>query len=135
LVKTSDIPPRSNVISSHVVYKWKTEDALKARIFPHGHKDDEKELLRTDAPTMAVEILRLIVSIAAEKGWKLGSLDVKAAYLQAAGFQREIYVRPPSEEGDNSHVWKLEKHAYGLADSGRLWFLTAFKALESYELR
>jgi Reverse transcriptase (RNA-dependent DNA polymerase) len=135
LVKTSDIPPGSNVISSHVVYKWNSEDSLKARIVPHGHKDDETEFLRTDAPTMAADILRLIVSIAAETGWKLGSLDVKPAYLQAAGFKREIYVRPPSEEGDNSHVWKLEKSVYGLAVSGRLWFLTAFKALKSYELR
>jgi hypothetical protein len=44
---------------------------------------------------MAVEILRQSVSIAAGKGWKSGSLDVKANYLQATGFKREIYVRPP----------------------------------------
>jgi Reverse transcriptase (RNA-dependent DNA polymerase) len=57
--------------------------------------DDEKAFLRADAPTMSVEILRLLVSIAAERGWRLGSLDIKAAYLQAAGFDREIFVRPP----------------------------------------
>jgi hypothetical protein len=66
--------PRSNVISSHVVYKWKSEDALKARIVPHGHKDDEKEFLRTDAPTMDVEILRLIVQSPPKRDGILGHL-------------------------------------------------------------
>jgi Reverse transcriptase (RNA-dependent DNA polymerase) len=134
LVKIADVPVGANIISSHVVYKWKAEDSLKARIVPHGHRDDEKQFLRTDAPTMSVEILRLIVSIAVENNWKIGSLDVKAAYLQATGFNRKIYVRPPKEERDSNNVWRLEKPAYGLADSGRLWFLTAFRALESHGL-
>jgi Reverse transcriptase (RNA-dependent DNA polymerase) len=84
---------------------------------------------------MAVEVLRLIVSIAVEKDWGLGSMDVKDAYLQATGFNREINVRPPREEGDNSHLWRLEKTAYGLGDSGRLWFLTSFRNLKAHNLR
>jgi Reverse transcriptase (RNA-dependent DNA polymerase) len=75
---------------------------------------------------MSFKVLRQIFSISVEKNWRLGSLDVKAAYLQATGFNREIYVRPPVEEHDASHVWQLEKQAYGLA---RLWFLTSFRAL------
>jgi hypothetical protein len=63
LVKQSKIPGKANVISSHVIYKWKAYGTLKARIVPHGHRDDEKGLLRTDAPTMSVEVLRYIVSI------------------------------------------------------------------------
>jgi hypothetical protein len=135
LVKISDVPAGANIISSHVVYKWKSEDTLKARIVTHGHRDDEKQFLRTDAPTMSVEVLRMIVSIAVENQWRIGSLDVKAAYLHATGFNRIIYVRPPKEERDSKNLWKLEKPAYGLADSVRLWFLTAFRALESHGLR
>jgi hypothetical protein len=135
LVKISDVPSGANIISSHVIYKWKSETTLKARIVPHGHRDEEKQFLRTDAPTMSVEVLRMIVSIAVENQWRIGSLDVKAAYLQATGFNRIIYVRPPKEDQDRNNLWKLEKPAYGLADSGRLWFLTAFRALESHGLR
>ena len=135
LVKISEVPLGANVISSHVIYKWKSADTLKARIVPHGHRDEEKQFLRTDAPTMSVEVLRMIVSIAVENQWRIGSLDVKAAYLQATGFNRIIYVRPPKEDQDSNNLWKLEKPAYGLADSGRLWFLTAFRALEAHGLR
>jgi Reverse transcriptase (RNA-dependent DNA polymerase) len=91
--------------------------------------------MRTDAPTISVEVLRMIVSIAVENQWRIGSLDVKAAYLQATGFNRIIYVRPPKEDEDRNNLCKIEKPAHGLADSGRLWFLTAFRALEFYGLR
>jgi hypothetical protein len=52
--------------------------------------DDDKEIIRTDAPTILVEVMRLVVSVAAECGWRLGSFDIKAVYLQATGFDREI---------------------------------------------
>jgi hypothetical protein len=114
-----------------VIYKYKPDGLLKARMVPYGHTDDEKSFLRTDAPTM----LRLLISVAAERGWRLGSLNVKAAYLQAAGFNINIFVRPPAEESDALHEWQLQKPAYGLVEIRRLWFLTAFKALEAHELQ
>jgi hypothetical protein len=66
---------------------------------------------------------------------ELGSLDVKAADLQVEGFSRNRFVRPPKEESDVSPLWQLEKPAYGIVESERLWFLTAFRALEPHELR
>jgi hypothetical protein len=134
-IAQTDLPSGANVIGSHVIYKYKPDGSLKARIVPHGHMDDEKAFVRTDAPTMSVEVMRLLLSIAVEHGWRIGSLDVKAAYLQADGFNRDIFVRPPREEADSRHLWRLEKPAYGIVESGRLWFLTAFRALESFDLR
>jgi hypothetical protein len=128
LVKISEIPDDANMITSHV-------GSLKARIVAHGHLDDEKLFLRTDAPTMSVTVLRLFLSIATENDWRVGSLDIKAAYLQANGFSREIYVRPPQEEADILHPWKLEKPAYRLSDSGRLWILTSFSAQQAHDLQ
>jgi Reverse transcriptase (RNA-dependent DNA polymerase) len=101
------IPIAANVISSHVIYKWKKDGILKARFVQHGHQDNEKDFLRNDSPTMAVEVLRIVVSIAVERGWRLGSLDIKAAYLQAIGLNREIHVRPPKEE--------MKKHMRGVS--------------------
>jgi hypothetical protein len=95
------------------------DDILKARFVVNVNQDNEIDFLRKDSPTMAVEELRLIVSIAMERGWRLGSLDVKASYFQDIGFKREIYVRPPKEGNDKTHAWRLEKPAYGLANSGR----------------
>jgi hypothetical protein len=135
LVKISEIPDDANIITSHVIYRYKTDGSLKARIVPHGHLDDEKSFLRTDAPTISVKVLRLFLSIAKENDWRVGSQDIKAAYLQANGFSREIYVGPPQEEADILHPWKLENPAYGLSDSGRLWFLASFSVLQARDLQ
>jgi hypothetical protein len=68
LVKQSEIPAKANVRSSHVIYKWKTDGTRKAQIVPNGHRDNEKEFLRTDASIMSVEALRLIASILEKNG-------------------------------------------------------------------
>jgi Reverse transcriptase (RNA-dependent DNA polymerase) len=72
--------------------------------------DDEKAFMRTDAPTMSVEVMRILISIAVEYGWRIGSSDVKADYLYADVFHRDIYVRSPREEYDSCHLWNLEKN-------------------------
>jgi hypothetical protein len=84
---------------------------------------------------MSFEAMCLIISIAAERKWRIGTPDVKAAYLQATGFCRKIYVRPPKEDADRSHLWQFKKPTNGLVESGLLWFLTSFRTLEAHNLR
>jgi Reverse transcriptase (RNA-dependent DNA polymerase) len=83
---------------------------------------------------MSLDAFRMMMSIAAERGWSLCSLDIKAAYLQTEDFNREIYVTPPREEAEDDIVWRLTAAAYGLADSGRLWYLTSSRALKAFGL-
>eukprot|EP00171_Calliarthron_tuberculosum_P018277 IDg18277t1 len=128
-VLRDSIPTGANVIGSHVIYRRKSTGLVKARIVPWGHRDVEKEFLRTDAPCMNLEVFRLVLSLAAEFKWILGEMDIKAAYLQAKGFERTIYVRPPKEVQCRDYLWQLTAAAYGLADSGRLWYLTSDAAL------
>lgn len=47
-------------------------------------------------------------------------MDTTAAFLQARGFDREAFVRPPMEETNRFNLWRLTAAAYGLADIGRL---------------
>jgi len=129
IVDTSEIKPSSNVIGSHVVYKRKMDGRPKARIVPWGHRDIEKGNIRCDAPCLTLDSLRLLFSISAEKKWLLGHMDVKAAFLQAHGFEREVFVKPPREECAPGKLWKLEAAAYGLTESGRLWYLTSDSSL------
>jgi Reverse transcriptase (RNA-dependent DNA polymerase)/Mu DNA binding, I gamma subdomain len=93
---------------------------LKDRIVLDGQGDSEKDFLRKDSPTMAVDYFRCLISIAAERGWTLASLDIKAAYLQAKAYNRLVFVKPPKEEGYGAIPWLLMTAAYGLIDSGRL---------------
>jgi len=54
-VHVSDIPENANIITSHVLYKVKVLDdgskIVKARIAPHGNKDDLKDNLKKSSAT------------------------------------------------------------------------------------
>jgi len=128
-VAISTVPKSANVIGSHVRYIRKPDGKVKARICPWGNHDVDKFDLRTDAPSMLMEIFRLVISIGVEKHWDIGSMDVRAAFLQADGFKRTIFVRPPREQSQPNVYWRLLAPAYGLVDSGRLWYLTSNAAL------
>ena len=52
---------------------------------------------RTDSPTAPQVAFHLLCSEAVQRGWKLGSFDVKTAFLSGEAQSREIYVRPPKD--------------------------------------
>lgn len=131
-VSQDEVPPGSNIVGSHVVYRRKLDGTPKARIVPWGHRDAEKNDVRGDAPSLNLDSMRLLLSLAAENRWRVRKMDVKSAYLQAKGFKRDIFVRPPREENDSAGLWKLLVPAYGLTDSGRLWYLTSYEALTTH---
>ena len=92
----------------------------KARLVARGFEDNE--ITRKDSPTCAKAHLRTIIAIAASNGWKLKSLDVKAAFLQGSKMTRDVYIKPPPE-AQTDKLWKLQKCVYGLGDASRLWYL------------
>lgn len=128
-VSASSVPKTENIIGSHVIYKRKLDMSPKARIVPWGHRDKDKDYLRGNAPSVSLEILHLLLSLASELDWAIAQMDIETAYLQALGFTRRIYVRPPREAKAPHVLWRLELPAYGLTDSGRLWYLTSDKEL------
>ena len=65
----------------------------KARLCARG--DREEDLFRTDSPTCSKGSLRLGLTIAASKKWKLYSLDFTSAFVQGQDIERELYLLPP----------------------------------------
>ena len=61
-------------------------------------------------------------------------MDISGVYLQGLGWSRIIYIRPPQENNSENTMWILEKPAYGLVDSGSIWYLTSDDALKNYGL-
>lgn len=127
-VVEKDVPREANIITSHVVYKVKTDEQgereLKARIVPHGNRDLEKDSIRKDSATAQLCVIRLLLSIVTFLGFRLGFADIKGAYLQSGPIQRQIYVRPPKEwQGTRGRLskilWKLTKLPYGIVEAGR----------------
>ena len=119
-------PKGSNIITSHVVYLWKNKgtprERLKARIVPHGNRDKDRELLRSDSPSMKPEVMRMVCSFAVDMGYDLKAMDIKTAFLQTGELKREVYMKPPKEAQDTKHLWRLLKTAYGLVDGPIRWY-------------
>ena len=60
-----------------------------------------------------------VISLAALRRWKLWSIDIKNAFLQADGIGRDVFMQSPPEwcPGDIRRIWKLNAPAYGLIDA------------------
>lgn len=74
---------------------------------------DYKEVF---APVARWDTVRLILSLAAQKGWVVYQLDVKSAFLYG-DLNEEVYVNQPEgfvKNGEEEKVYKLQKVLYGL---------------------
>lgn len=99
------------------MYSCKPDGNLKEKIVPRGHRDIDKDDIRSDAPYLNPDSMHLLFFFTAKQRWTLKKMDVKSAYFQAKGFFWKIFVRPSKEENDVTMLWKLLVAAYGLTDS------------------
>ena len=107
---------------------------LKARLVARGFEEDLSGI-QTDSPTCGKESLRVVLAIASSKGWNCNSIDVKAAFLQGAPLDREVYIRPPAEADAGDKIWKMNTCVYGLNDASRYWYLRVREELYSLGMR
>ena len=61
--------------------------------------------------------------IAVNNGWKLHSINIKAAFLQGFPIDRDVYLVPPVK-ANTGKLWKLKTAVYGLVDASCAWYLT-----------
>lgn len=118
------------------IYKTKLKengeiDKFKARLVARGYSQkfgvDYNEVF---APVSTMDTVRMIIALAASKGWQVYQLDVKSAFLYG-NLTEEIYVEQPKgyiKKGSEHMVYKLHKALYGLKQAPRAWF----SRIESY---
>ena len=99
--------------------RWKK--CVKARLVAKGLQDPD--LQEGSADTSGCVSLRAshlqVVSLSAMRNWKLRSLDIKNALLQADGFGRDAFLHAPMEWDPTcpNRVWQLKARAYGSNDA------------------
>ena len=73
--------------------------------------------------------------IAANNNFELASVDIRAAFLQAKVFDREIFMKPPDDIREPGSIWKLSKPLYGLDDTSRKFWLKVKETLLDLNLK
>ena len=85
------------------------------------------------APVARMKTIRLVVALAAQKGWPIYQLDVKSAFLHGE-LDETVYVDQPcgyEQKGEEHKVYKLKKALYGLKQAPRAWY----SHIEAYFLK
>ncbi|GJZ42950.1 ribonuclease H-like domain, reverse transcriptase, RNA-dependent DNA polymerase [Tanacetum coccineum] len=75
------------------------------------------------ASVARLETKRLLIALAAGKGWKIHHLDVKMAFLHGE-LKEEVYVVQPGgfeKPGEGKNVYKIAKSLYGLRQAPKAW--------------
>lgn len=70
-----------------------------------------------------IEMVRVLINLAASNGWEIHHLDVKTAFLHGE-LKETLYVSQPEGfvvEGSENKVYKLKKALYGLKQAPRAW--------------
>ena len=69
-------------------------------------------------------MIKLLLDLVAQLGWKVYEMDVKSTFLNAF-VQDEIYVEQPEdfmEKVKEDKVYRLRKTLYGLKQAPRAWY-------------
>lgn len=112
------------------IYKTKLNeqgevDKYKTRLVVKGYSQQCRvDYIEVFALIARMDAVRLIIALAASRGWKIYRLDVKSAFLYGE-LNEEVYVEQPKgyeRKGKEQKVYKLLKALYGLKQSPRAWF-------------
>ncbi|KAL3578414.1 hypothetical protein D5086_019918 [Populus alba] len=125
-----ELPAGTKKIGVKWIYKTKLNetgkvDKFKARLVAKGYAQQHGvEYTEVFAPVERMDTVRMIIALAAKKGWPIYQLDVKSAFLHGE-LSEELFVEQPrgyEQKGNEHKVYKLHKALYGLKQAPRAWF-------------
>jgi hypothetical protein len=134
----AELPSGHKPIGLKWVYKLKrnSEGEIvkhKARLVAKGYVQKQGvDFEEVFASVARLDTIRLILALAANRGWQVHHLDVKSAFLNGE-LEEEVYVCQPEgyvQKGKEKMVLKLSKALYGLRQAPRAWNIRLDKSLK-----
>ena len=118
---------QETVGSRWVITKKEKADGQKKKVKGRlvGKGFQEIEAPQSDAPTMLRKSMKLFFAVAANQDFKLRSMDIRAAILQARELYSDMFLMLPKDIRKEGYVWK--KPLYGLNDALRKFWLRVNK--------
>ncbi|CAI7883065.1 unnamed protein product [Closterium sp. NIES-54] len=131
-------PPGANIVSGMWIFRVKrppsSPPAFKARYVARGFSQRQGvDFFQTFSPTPKMTTLRVLLHVAAQRDYKLHSLDFSTAFLQGS-LHEEIWLRrPPGFTGSfpAGTQWSLRRPVYGLRQAPLEWHDTLRTTLAS----
>lgn len=139
----TSLPTGAKRIGVKWVFKTKLNekgevDKFKARLVAKGYSQKQGvDFNEVFAPVARWDTIRIILSLAAQKGWSVFQLDVKSAFLHGE-LVEDVYVDQPKgfeKKGEQDKVYKLKRALYGLKQAPRAWYsrIEKYFAKEGFE--
>lgn len=134
-----ELPAGAKRIGVKWVFKTKLNefgevDKHKARLVAKGYAQKQGiDYNEVFAPVAIWDTIRLVIALAAHKGWNLYQLDVKSAFLHGELLEEVFVDQPPGfvQKGEEHKVYRLKKALYGLKQAPRAWY----SRIESYFMK
>ncbi|RVW50050.1 Retrovirus-related Pol polyprotein from transposon RE2 [Vitis vinifera] len=92
--------------------------------FNEAVEDKKWRVAITFALIARLDTIRMLLAVAAQKGWKIYQLDVKSTFLNGY-LEEEIFVEQPEGfvvKGKEDKVYQLKKALYGLKQAPKAWY-------------
>ena len=125
-----DRPTHKKAIGVKWVYRTKLNydgsiNKHKARLVVKGYAQMfSVEFLETFALVAKLDTIRMLLALAAQKGWKIYQLDVKSTFLNGY-LEEEIFVEQLKGfaiKDKEDKVYQLKNALYGLNQAPRSWY-------------
>jgi Reverse transcriptase (RNA-dependent DNA polymerase) len=137
--KLVDRPTNKKIVGCKWVYsiKYNAEEKIKrykAHLVAKGYTQTYGiNFQETFSPVAKLNIVRVLLSLAANFDWPLHQFDVKNVFLHGE-LKEEIYmdIPPGFQCSEIGKVCKLERSLYGLKQSPRAWFGRFCGAMKEY---
>ncbi|KAK8956512.1 hypothetical protein KSP39_PZI000036 [Platanthera zijinensis] len=125
-------PKNESILGLKWLYRIKvkedgTVDKYKARLVAKGYAQIHgRDYEETYSPVARMDTVRVILALAAHKGYQLHHMDVKSAFLNGI-ITENIFTEQPAgyvQEGEELKVCKLKRALYGLKQAPKAWNMT-----------
>lgn len=119
----AELPHDQRAIDTRWIFKIKEDGTKKARLVAKGFQvpyEESGEFIY--APVCRLTTIRILISVAVQRDWKLRQVDVPTAFLNGL-LNSDIYIKIPEGLKTASKYLKLNRALYGLRNAPKCWNL------------